>query len=128
MAVTRKQGSFSWNELLTRDVEASKAFYTQLFGWTAEASPGGEYTIFKVGDEQIAGMSQLPGQAEQAGSPSHWGAYVTVDNLDDIVEKAQALGATVLRPPTEISVGRFCLIQDPQGAIISFVEYTEKQG
>jgi predicted enzyme related to lactoylglutathione lyase len=30
-----KQGTFCWNELMTRDVERATKFYTDLIGWTA---------------------------------------------------------------------------------------------
>ncbi len=131
MAVALKQGTFSWNELLTNDVEASREFYTQLFGWAAEASPspGGEYTVFKIGDQQIGGMMQLPARAQEAGASSYWGSYITVDNVDDMARKAEELGAAILQQPMDIpDVGRFCLIRDPQGAMVSLIQYSRNQG
>lgn len=127
MEVRTKQGMFSWNELLAKDVEAAKSFYTQLFGWGSEDMAGGDgsqYTVFKIGDEQVAGLMALPAQAEQMGAPPYWGAYITVDDVDGTAQKAQQLGATVLVPPMAVpGVGRFCTIQDPQGAVISFINY-----
>ena len=32
-------GVFYWNELLTRDVAAAKAFYTDVLGWETEEMP-----------------------------------------------------------------------------------------
>ena len=106
-----KHGRFSWNELLTTDPAAAKEFYTQLFGWTTQAWPMGDfdYTIVK------------------AGEPPAWGAYVTVDDVDATAAKAEKLGAKILLAPTEIqSVGRFTVIQDPQGAVISAITYVKK--
>lgn len=127
MEVRTKQGMFSWNELLTKDIDGAKSFYTQLFGWGAEDMTGGDgsqYTVFKVGDEQVAGLMALPDQAEQMGAPPYWGAYVTVDDVEETAQKAQQLGATILVPPMAVpGVGRFCTIQDPQGAVISFINY-----
>ncbi len=129
MEVRTKQGAFSWNELLTRDVEAATRFYTELFGWAPEKStvPGyGDYTVFKMGGEPVAGLMQLPEAAEKAGAPPYWGAYVTVDSVDEAVKKAQGMGATVLVPPMDIpGTGRFATIQDPQGAVLSFITYEE---
>ena len=34
----RTYGAFSWNELITSDVRAAKAFYTELFGWQTQES------------------------------------------------------------------------------------------
>jgi predicted enzyme related to lactoylglutathione lyase len=42
-------GQFGWNELLSTDVEASKKFYTGLFGWTTAPGPGPDYTVFMNG-------------------------------------------------------------------------------
>ena len=130
MTVRTQQGTFSWNELLTTDVGAAKSFYTQLFGWNAEDMPtadGQAYTIFKVKDEQVAGLMTIPPQAQQAGAPPYWGAYITVDNADQTAKKAQEMGATILVPPMDIpGMGRFGTIQDPQGAVISFIQYEQR--
>ena len=34
--IYRKQGMFSWNELMTTDVDAAKSFYNSLLGWEFE--------------------------------------------------------------------------------------------
>lgn len=119
-----RHGVFSWNELLTSDVEAAKSFYTQLFGWETETMPSsmGDYVLFKAGDAQVGGMGQLPEQAAQMGAPPYWGAYVSVDDIDAIARKVEELGGKVLVPPMDIpDVGRFATFQDPQGAIIAAI-------
>jgi len=35
----KRKGMFSWFELLTRDVEGSKKFYTKLLGWSLREFP-----------------------------------------------------------------------------------------
>ena len=55
-------GSFYWNELMTRDAEAAKKFYGATLGWTFEAMDQGEganYWIAKVGEESVAGIYLL---------------------------------------------------------------------
>jgi predicted enzyme related to lactoylglutathione lyase len=60
--------------------------------------------------------------------PPMWGAYVTVDNVDLTAKTAEQLGAKLLVPPTDIpNVGRFCVIQDPQGAVINAITYKDMQ-
>jgi predicted enzyme related to lactoylglutathione lyase len=34
-----KHGKFSWNELITTDVEGARAFYGKLFGWQYDGFP-----------------------------------------------------------------------------------------
>jgi predicted enzyme related to lactoylglutathione lyase len=53
-----------------------------------------------------------------------WGVYVTVDDVDATAAKAEELGGKILVPPTDIpNVGRFCVLQDPQGSVISAITY-----
>jgi predicted enzyme related to lactoylglutathione lyase len=121
----QQHGAFSWIELMTTDVEGAKKFYTQLFGWETEDMPmeNMSYTITKIGDEGVGGIMPLPPEAE--GVPPHWGVYVTVDDVDATAGKAEELGGKIHVPPTDIpNVGRFCVIQDPQGSVISAITYT----
>jgi len=58
------------------------------------------------------------------GRPPHWGSYVTVDDVDATARTARDLGGKVLLGPHDIpNVGRFCVIEDPQGAVISAIAY-----
>ncbi len=117
-----RHGAFSWCELMTTDVDAARRFYTELLGWTTEDVPGMSYTMVKTGGDGIGGMMSIPPQA--AGGPPHWGTYVTVDDVDAIARKAQALGTKTIVPLTDIpNVGRFYTFQDPQGAVISVITY-----
>lgn len=122
-----KQGMISWSELLTSDLEAAKKFYAQLFGWELERAPmeGMEYTIVKSNGREIAGMMATPPQAE--GTPPNWGIYITVDDVDATADKAVELGAKICMPPQDIpQVGRFCVLQDPQGAFVSIITYVRQ--
>ncbi len=121
----KTQGVFSWNELLTKDVETAKKFYTEVLGWTAEdmEMQEGTYTVFKVDGVQVAGMMKLPTQAEQMGSPPFWGAYISVNDVDAIAAKVEALGGKILSPPMDAQgVGRFATLQDPQGAVFGILK------
>jgi len=112
----KQLGAFSWFELMTTDVKGAKKFYTQLFGWETEDMPmeNMSYTITKIGDEGVGGIMPIPAEAE--GTPAHWGVYVTVDDVDATARKAEELGGKIHVPPTDIpNVGRFCVVQDPQG-------------
>ena len=119
-----KNGVFSWAELATTDVEGAKSFYTALLGWTTEPAPveGMSYTLVKAGEERVGGiMTTKCGMLEM---PPHWGIYITVDDVDAIARKAEALGGKVVMPPTDIpKVGRFSVIEDPQGVKFSVITY-----
>jgi predicted enzyme related to lactoylglutathione lyase len=117
-------GAFSWCELLTTDVEEAKRFYSKLFGWTLEPAPmpGMEYTLVKYGGEQMGGIMAMPPDCE--GMPPSWGVYVTVDDVEATAKLAVEMGGKILVPPQDIpQVGRFCVLQDPQGATIKAITY-----
>lgn len=117
-------GALSWCELMTTDPAGAAKFYGELFGWTGEdAGMGMPYTVLKLGDQGFGGIMEIPPDAPP-GMPPHWGVYVTVDDVDATVRKAQQLGGRVLVPPQDIpEVGRFSVLQDPQGAVISVIRY-----
>lgn len=115
-------GIFSWNELLTQDPEGSLKFYGELFGWTSQTMemPTGTYHMVMAGDRPVAGLVQPP----KAEVPTQWNSYVTVEDLDASIAKAEELGATICMPATEIpGKGRFSCLVDPQGAAISLWEF-----
>lgn len=125
-----KHGTFSWCELLTTDVEGAKEFYSALLGWTTETvvhesfenGEDLEYNLVKVDGTEIGGIMAVPAQAQ--GMPPAWGTYVTVDDVDAAAVKVQDLGGKVVVPLTDIpGVGRFCVIQDPQGAALTLITY-----
>lgn len=118
-------GAFSWVELLTTDPAAAGTFYGELFGWELEDSPmgGRSYTVVKVQGQAVGGIMKMPAEAPP-GVPPHWGAYVTVTDVDATVAKAESLGGQALVPAMDIpQVGRFAVIRDPQGAALAVIAY-----
>lgn len=109
-------GLISWKELNTKDGPGAKKFYGEMFGWTTEEVDMGKgtYTIFKTGENTVAGMLTYP--PEMAHYPVIWLNYVTVPNLEEALEKAVKLGAKIHKDVTELNIGRFAIIGDPQGA------------
>lgn len=111
-------GQFTWYELTTPDVEASKKFYPRLTGWGLQAFDA-DYTMFTNGPAPVAGIFRLSGDMQQQGVPPNWMAYVEVNNVDATAQQAASLGGKVLVGPADIpGTGRFAVVQDPQGATI----------
>lgn len=111
--------SFVHVELQTSDLAKAKAFYSELFDWKLEdiPAPGGEmpYTIINVGEGTGGGMFANP----DPQAPSHWMAYVAVDDIDAFTLKSHDLGATVLQDVMEVGdYGWLSVIRDPTGAVI----------
>jgi predicted enzyme related to lactoylglutathione lyase len=82
-----------------------------------DMGPAGTYTMLSAGGQDIGGMVAMdPDQ----GTPSHWIAYVTVEDVKDTVDKIAKLNGRTPVPPTDIpGVGRFAVIIDPWGAVVS---------
>ena len=116
-------GTFCWMELNSTNIEACKSFYSDLFGWKLNTSNamGIEYTEIGVEDKcSIGGMFQMP--KEFGDAPSHWMAYIAVDDVDAAATRVFDLGGKICVPPTDIpNVGRFCVINDPSGATFSVI-------
>jgi predicted enzyme related to lactoylglutathione lyase len=117
-------GTFCWNELMTRDIEAASDFYSALFGWKAEQMDMGEhgtYTLWRCGDKHAGGM--MKSDAEEA--PTCWLSYIAVDDVDASTKKAEGLGAKVCVQPEDIpNIGRFSVITDPTGAALGLFQGT----
>jgi predicted enzyme related to lactoylglutathione lyase len=127
-ALANCPGAFFWNELLTKDVEGSKTFYTGMFDWTSDTMDMGpmQYTSFKRGDRGMAGMLEI--NPEWGDVPPHWNVYLTVEDCDASLEKAVSLGGKVIEPARDIpEVGRFGMVADPQGATFALIALTNPE-
>ena len=124
MDVYKTPGAFSWSELMTTDPAAAAQFYGALFGWTVKDMDmgTGPYRVANVGDTGVAGIMGMPPGA--APMPPAWGCYVTVDDVDATLAKAESLGGKTVMPPMDVpGVGRMAVLQDPQGAVLSIIKY-----
>jgi hypothetical protein len=118
-SVETQVGQVVWHDLMTTDVERTKAFYGELFGWEFEVWKPGEldYSMITSGGSQHGGFMTLDAAN---GAPPHWLAYVRVEDVDAAAEQATEAGGTVYVQPTDITeVGRFSVLGDPQGAVLA---------
>jgi predicted enzyme related to lactoylglutathione lyase len=121
-------GTFSWNELNTRDPEAAKEFYGSVFGWTAnevEMGDGGSYTTWRHPDrsddeDSVGGMLDLRGRAPDE-IPPHWLVYFTVEGRDGTLEKAKGSGGSEMLT-MDMDMGRLAIITDPHGSNFGIFE------
>jgi hypothetical protein len=127
VAAIREPNAISWAELATRDMARAEAFYAGLFGWTMRdhhASPPSGYRMFGNDDGMLGGLLQM---TEAWGEmPSHWSIYIQVEDVDAIVDRAQALGGSLCFPAFDApGVGRLARIDDPSGAGFYVIRYVE---
>ena len=119
-------GRFVWYELTTTDMEAAKAFYTEVVGWGARdaSMPGMPYTVFSAGEASVSGMMELPKDAGKMGERPMWIGYVCVDDVDAAADRIKHLGGAVHVPPQDIlNVSRFSVVSDPQMATLALFKW-----
>jgi predicted enzyme related to lactoylglutathione lyase len=114
-----RPGKFVWGDLVSQDVEASKAFYGKLFGWTF--SNGGRYTtVFNQG-VPIAGMVV----ARDPNRGTEWIGNLSVADVDRAASKFGQRGGRIERGPIDApDRGRIALVSDASGAVLLLVRAT----
>src|ERR1700689_5231428 len=109
-------GSPCWADLWTSDVEGSRRFYSELFGWEAlEAAPefGGYFMFTREGVPVAGGM----GDMGDAPADNTWKVYLSTDDVARTVQSAEAAGAHVLVPGMPVAdLGVQAAMIDPTGA------------
>lgn len=104
-------------ELNTSDVDRAKSFYGSLFQWKFEDITIGDmpYTMIRTGTGTAGAIMKHP----MEGAPSFWLPYVEVNDIRTATEKAQSLGAKVIRDVTEVpATGWLSIVMDPTGAVL----------
>ncbi|MEA2466627.1 MAG: uncharacterized protein QOJ57_753 [Thermoleophilaceae bacterium] len=110
------QGTPSWVDLSSPDLDASARFYGEMFGWEAAAGEGpveetGGYRMFSLGGAEVAGLGPA-----QPGQPPAWNTYVAVDDAAAIGEKIEAAGGkTVMEPLKVMDAGTMAIFTDAAG-------------
>jgi len=112
-------GAPIWADLLTSDIERSRAFYAQLFGWNA-SEPNeefGGYVSFTNG----AGLRIGGAMARQPENPTPdtWTVYLSSDDAQKTLESAAAHGGQVFVEPMQVGdMGTMAVLADPTGAAV----------
>jgi hypothetical protein len=118
-------GTIGWTDLTVENAQEIRDFYRNVVGWdTSEIDMGG-YSDFCMNSPEsgktIAGICHARG--ENAALPPQWLVYITVEDLDKSAARCVELGGKVLvRSKGLGDTGRFCVIQDPAGAVAALFE------
>lgn len=113
-------GTPCWVELSgTPDIDASAAFYKDLFGWEVPEMPNsaemGGYRRAKLDGRDVAGVSPRM----EDGQPCVWATYVSVEDANLTVEKVGAAGGKPIVEPMEVmDLGTMAVFSDPTGAVL----------
>ncbi len=122
------ENQFCHMELQTGDPAKARDFYTELFAWTTQEMPMGDFTYTMI--KTAAGEDEMGGgimQKQSEHAPTAWLSYVTVEDVDASLAKAKKLGGQVIVEKTPIpEMGFFGVITDPTGATIGLYQTVKK--
>jgi predicted enzyme related to lactoylglutathione lyase len=108
-------GAPCWVDLWTSDVEGSRRFYAELFGWVAEEpSPehGGYFMFTRAGMPIAGAMGDMH-------ADNTWKPYLASDDVEATLKLATEQGATVQAPAMPVDdLGIQAVISDPQGRAV----------
>ncbi len=114
-------GSISWRDLTVPNAEQVRDFYSAVVGWSSEAVAMDGYDNFSMktagGGEVVAGICHARGS--NADLPPQWLMYVTVESVEDSAKRCVEEGGKLIDGPRSLGEGRFCVIQDPAGAVVA---------
>ena len=108
-------------EIPADDVEKLRKFYSELFGWKIEKTPGPiDYWMIEtipVSEKETALHRGVNGGMMKRQNPEHRPVnYIAVESVDDYVKKIEALGGRILVAKMEVpGVGWWALALDPEG-------------
>lgn len=127
-----QHGEFCWIELATGNSENSKKFYKELFGWgfvDHQMDENNTYTMFQMEGKDIAACYNLCSDLKEMGVPPHWGNYIAVNSVDEIVKKVKSTDGKIINEPMDIpEAGRMAIIEDPTGAVFGIWEAKQHIG
>src|SRR3984957_18396492 len=110
------EGSPCWADLWTSDVEGSRRFYGELFGWEAEDPEpefGGYFSFTRDGVRTAGCM----GDMGDMPANNTWKIYLASSDIDKTVASAEAAGAQLLSPAMQVGdLGIQSVLIDPTGA------------
>lgn len=131
------RGRFLWIELMTTDVEAAKAFYSDVIGWGTQLfgdgqptpEPGKEpYTLWTASGVPVGGVMKLPEEAQSMGPPPHWMASIGAPDVDASTSLVKEAGGQVYLEPMDVpTIGRVAVVTDPQGAVFALYKPADWQ-
>ncbi len=114
-------------EIPANDVEKTRKFYQDLFGWKIEKVPNMEYFMVETVPMDEKGNLLRPGLNgglyKREMPQQHALNYINVESVEEYSKKVVALGGQVVVPKTEIpGMGWFAIALDPDENVFGLFE------
>jgi predicted enzyme related to lactoylglutathione lyase len=106
-------------EVLGRDANALRSFYSRAFGWPlGPVDASMEYSMVRI--KEAGGIDGGIGKAPQG--PGHATFYVGVEDAQAALDRVELLGGRTVVPPTKIPDGiTFAVFADPEGHVVGLL-------
>ena len=117
----------AWIDLSSRDADASRDFYSKLFGWKVDVQgpEAAGYGLAKADGKDVAGI----GPAQDPNAPTAWNIYIGTRDAAAAAKNVEQAGGKVIVPPFDVlTQGKMAVFQDPSGAFISVWEPKQMYG
>ncbi len=121
-------GTIGWIDLTVEDAESVRDFYQQVIGW--ENSPVGmdgydDFAMHPPGSsDAVSGICHARGANAQI--PRAWVVYFIVEDLDQSISACTGGGGKVVSGPRSMGKDRYCIIEDPAGAVCALYQAGEQ--
>ena len=116
-------GQIEWLDLTVNDASRVKNFYSSVVGWKSDDVDMGSYSDYSIhtpeGRDTVAGICNARGP--KANLPSQWLVYVRVASVQESADTCERLGGEVLDGPRRMGGSNFCVIKDPEGAVMALL-------
>ena len=114
-------------EVIGKDGEKLRSYYSELFGWEIDADNPMKYGIVareaNVSSEGVGIGGGVGGGPE--GYDGHVTFYVQVPDVEEALAKAESLGGTRMMGPDDVMAGlTIGLFTDPEGHVIGVLTST----
>lgn len=124
MTSTPVPGRIGWVDLTVPNADALRDFYSAVTGWQVVPVSMGDYSDYSMtakDGEPVAGVCHRRGP--NANVPAAWLVYIIVEDLEAALAACRAKGGKVLDGPRSMGgKSRFCVIQDPAGAVAALYQ------
>ena len=117
-------GKIGWIDMTVEDAPALRDFYKAVVGWTSQDVSMGDYNDYAMiapgSGDGVSGICHARGS--NAELPPGWLIYITVEDVDASAEACKTNGGKLLVTPRGLAGGRFCVIEDPSGAVAALYQ------
>lgn len=120
-------GAVEWYDLTVKNADKIKDFYSSVIGWKSSpvemSDADGQYNDFNItypdSNETVTGICHARGV--NGNIPTQWLMYVRVKDVNESAQLCLQQGGRVIEEPRSMGSSQFCIIEDPEGAILALI-------